>query len=197
AKSPQAVELKLLLRIAKRFGDDTALQMARHTLDKMARGGMYDQVGGGFHRYSVDARWLVPHFEKMLYDNALLASAYTEAWQLTRDPFYQQIARETLDYVSREMTSKWGAFYSTQDADSEGEEGKFYVWSEREIRDVLGPGLGEFACRVWGVTERGNFEGHNILFRARSDEQDAQAMGLSLDDFRAKLAEAKQKLYEV
>jgi uncharacterized protein YyaL (SSP411 family) len=158
---------------------------------------MYDQVGGGFHRYSVDARWLVPHFEKMLYDNALLASVYTEAWQLTRDPFYQQIARETLAYVSREMTSETFTFFSTQDADSEGEEGKFYVWSEKEIRDVLGPELGEFACRVWGVTERGNFEGHNILFRARSDEDDARLLGLSLDDFRAKLALAKRKLYDV
>jgi uncharacterized protein YyaL (SSP411 family) len=202
-KFPHALELKLLLRVAKRFDDATALQMARHTLDKMARGGMYDQVGGGFHRYSVDARWLVPHFEKMLYDNALLASAYTEAWQLTHDPFYQQIARETLGYVAREMTGEskgetFGhAFFSTQDADSEGEEGKFYVWSEREIREVLGSELGEFACRVWGVTERGNFEGHNILFRARADEQDAQALGLSLDDFRAKIAEAKAKLYEV
>jgi uncharacterized protein YyaL (SSP411 family) len=196
-KFPHALELKLLLRAAKRFDDATALQMARHTLDKMARGGMYDQLGGGFHRYSVDARWLVPHFEKMLYDNALLAGAYTEAWQLTRDPFYQQIAKETLDYVIWEMTAPGGAFYSTQDADSEGEEGKFYVWSEREIRDILGPELGEFACRVWGVTEGGNFEGHNILFRARTDEQDAQALGLSLDDFWARLSEAARKLFEV
>src|SRR5262249_20959825 len=152
---PHALELKLLLRAAKRFDDAAALQMARHTLDKMARGGMYDQVGGGFHRYSVDAHWLVPHFEKMLCDNAPLASAYTEAWHLTRAPFYQQIARETLDYVLREMTAP-GPFFSTQDADSEGEEGKFYVWSEKEIRDVLGPDLGEIACRVWGITEEGN-----------------------------------------
>jgi uncharacterized protein YyaL (SSP411 family) len=196
-KFPHALELRLLLRAAKRFGDDTALQMARHTLDKMARGGMYDQVGGGFHRYSVDAQWLVPHFEKMLYDNALLTTAYVEAFQLTRDPFYEQIARETLDYVLREMTSEPGAFFSTQDADSEGEEGKFYVWSEKEIHDVLGPELGEFACRVWGVTERGNFEGHNILHRTKTDEQDARVLGLSVEEFRSKLAEAKRKLYEV
>ncbi|MDB5306483.1 MAG: hypothetical protein JWO38_685 [Gemmataceae bacterium] len=196
-KFPHALELRLLLRIASRFDDGTALQMARHTLDKMARGGMYDQVGGGFHRYSVDEKWLVPHFEKMLYDNALLATATVEAYQLTGDPFYARIAREVLDYVLREMTSEAGAFFSTQDADSEGEEGKFYVWSEAEIRAILGPDLGEFACRVWGVTEGGNFEGHNILFRARPDDQDAQRLGLSAADFRAKLDAAKGQLYEV
>jgi hypothetical protein len=193
-KFPHALELKLLLRLARRF-DETALHMVRHTLEKMARGGMYDQVGGGFHRYSVDEKWLVPHFEKMLYDNALLTTAYVEAWQATRDPFYEEVARETLVYVLKEMTSEGGAFFSTQDADSEGEEGKFYVWSEKEIRDILGPDLGEFAVKVWGVTDRGNFEGHNILFRARSDEEDAKALGLSPDEFRAKLAGAKGKLY--
>jgi uncharacterized protein YyaL (SSP411 family) len=152
----------------------------------------------------VDAHWLVPHFEKMLYDNALLTTAYVEAFQLTRDPFYEQIARETLDYVLREMTAPFEgsetffrAFFSTQDADSEGEEGKFYVWSEKEVHDVLGPELGEFACRVWGVTERGNFEGHNILHRTKTDEQDARMQGLSVQEFRTKLAEAKRKLYEV
>ena len=194
-KFPHALELRLLLRVAKRFDDPQALRMARLTLDKMARGGMYDQIGGGFARYSVDARWLVPHFEKMLYDNALLATAYVEGWQATGDPFYQQIARETLDYVWDGMTCDGGAFYSTEDADSEGEEGKFYVWSETEVRDVLGPELGEFACRVWGVTEGGNFEGHNILFRARPDADDAQLLGLTLDDFRAQLADAKDKLW--
>ena len=196
-KFPHALELRLLLRLARRFDDDVALQMARHTLDRMARGGMYDQLGGGFHRYSVDARWLVPHFEKMLYDNALLTSAYVEAWQLTRDPFYEQVARETLDYVLRKMTAAGGAFYSTQDADSEGEEGKFYVWSEVELRDVLGEELGESSCRVWGVTAGGNFEGHNILFRDRSDDEDAKRLGLKLEEFRSKLAEAKRRLYDV
>src|SRR5262249_15302687 len=115
--------------------------------------------------------------------------------QVTRDPFYEQITRETLDYVLREMTAESGAFFSTQDADSEGEEGKFYVWSEKEIHDVLGQQLGDFACKVWGVTAHGNFEGHNILFRARSDEDDANAVGMWIEDFRAKLREAKQKLY--
>jgi uncharacterized protein YyaL (SSP411 family) len=196
-KFPHALELKLLLRLSQRFGDETAVQMVRLTLDKMARGGMYDQVGGGFARYSVDAKWLVPHFEKMLYDNALLTSAYVEAWQLTREPFYQQIACETLDYVHCEMTAPGAAFFSTQDADSEGEEGRFYVWSEAEIRTVLGPELGEFACRVWGVTAHGNFEGHNILFRARSDADDAKALGLGVEEFRSRLLKAIQVLFAV
>ena len=194
-KFPHPLELRVLLRVARRFGSEAALRAARLTLDKMARGGMYDQVGGGFHRYSVDAVWLVPHFEKMLYDNALLPPAYVEAFQLTGDPFYKHVAAETLDYVLREMTSPAGAFYSTQDADSEGEEGKFYVWSAKEIDDVLGPDLGRFAREVYGVTEQGNFEGHNILFRARTDEEDARRDGLSLDEFRAKLGQVKCKLY--
>ncbi len=196
-KFPHALELKLLLRLSQRLGDKTAVHMARLTLEKMARGGMYDQVGGGFARYSVDAQWLVPHFEKMLYDNALLTTAYVEAWQLTRDPFYQQVTVETLEYALEEMTADDGALYSTQDADSEGEEGKFYVWSEKEIREVLGPELGELAVRVWGVTPHGNFEGHNILCRARSDEDDAKNLGVSVEDFRTKLGEAKRKLYDV
>ena len=196
-KFPHALELKLLLRIAKRDNDRTAVQMARHTLDRMARGGMYDQVGGGFHRYSVDEKWLVPHFEKMLYDNALLTTAYVEAWQLTRDPFYEQIARETLDYVVREMTAPGGAFFSTQDADSEGEEGKFYVWSDDELRRVLGPYLADFAVHVWDVYESGNFEGHNILARARTDDEEAERFVMTKDAFRAKLDEVRRKLYEV
>ncbi len=197
-KFPHALELRVLLRLAHRFGDPQALHMARLTLDKMARGGMYDQLGGGFARYSVDERWLVPHFEKMLYDNALLALAYVEGWQLTGNPFYQQIARETLSYALIVMTSNGeGPFFSSLDADSEGEEGKFYVWTEAEIRAALGPELGEFACRVWGITAGGNFEGHNILFRARSDGDDAVRLGMAESDFRAKLAEVKRKLIPV
>jgi uncharacterized protein YyaL (SSP411 family) len=196
-KFPHALELKLLLRLGARFGDRTAPHMVRHTLEKMARGGMFDQLGGGFSRYSVDEKWLVPHFEKMLYDNALLVTAYVEAWQVTRDPFFRQIAEETLKYVDHGMTSDVGAFYSAEDADSEGEEGKFYVWSEAELRDVLGAELGDFAVRVWGVTPGGNFERHNILFRARSDEQDAAHFGLTVEAFRDKLAEVKRKLIPV
>jgi uncharacterized protein len=196
-KFPHALELKLLLRLGKHYNDKTCIQMACQTLEKMARGGMYDQVGGGFHRYSVDEKWLVPHFEKMLYDNALLTTSYVEAWQYTHEHFYEQIVRETLDYVLKEMTLPEGGFFSTQDADSEGEEGKFYVWTKDEIQQILGAELGSFACRVWGVTERGNFEGHNILSRARSDEEDARLLDLPLDIFHNKLSEAKRKLYEV
>ncbi len=195
-KFPHALELKLLLRLANRFDDKTALHMARLTLEKMARGGMYDQVGGGFARYSVDAKWLVPHFEKMLYDNALLVTAYVEAWQVTREPHYFIVAAETLDYVLEEMTAPCGAFHSAQDADSEGEEGKFYVWSEKEIRQVLGPEVGDFACKVWGVTAGGNFEGHNILFRARSDEEDAAHFGMTVGAFLTRLDDVKRALYD-
>ena len=134
-----------------------------NTLTKMAQGGMYDQIGGGFHRYSVDASWLVPHFEKMLYDNALLARLYTRAWQWKKDPFFARIANEILGFVQREMTSPDGGFYSTLDADSEGEEGKFYVWSRDEVLQILGEDEGRIFCDLFDVTERGNWEGHNIL----------------------------------
>ena len=194
-KFPHPLELKLLLRVAARGGADDATPMVRHTLEKMARGGMYDQAGGGFHRYSVDAFWLVPHFEKMLYDNALLPPVYVEAFQVTGDPFYRHIACETLDYVLREMTSPPGAFYSTLDADSEGEEGKFYVWSESELDTILGEELAPLAKSVYGVSEGGNFEGHNILFRSKTDEQDAKLNGITVEELRARLATIKCKLY--
>jgi uncharacterized protein len=194
-KFPHSVDLRLLLRIHARTKSPVPLDMVTRSLDKMARGGMYDQVGGGFHRYSVDAYWLVPHFEKMLYDNALLTQAYTEAFQLTGDEFYRHIACETLDYVLREMTSPEGGFYSTQDADSEGEEGKFFVWSIKEVETILGAELAEVATRTWSMTEAGNFEGHNIPFRSRPDADDAKQQGLILEDFRSKLAKVKCMLY--
>jgi uncharacterized protein YyaL (SSP411 family) len=162
-KFPPSMSLEFVMQVAARTGDAQLREVVTHTLTKMARGGMYDQVGGGFHRYSTDVRWLVPHFEKMLYDNALLARLYTRAWQWTKDPFFGRIAREILAYVSREMTSPEGAFYSTQDADSEGEEGKFYVWSRAEILDALGGEEGRIFCDLFDVTERGNWGGHNIL----------------------------------
>jgi uncharacterized protein YyaL (SSP411 family) len=153
---------------------------------------MYDQLGGGFHRYSVDDRWLVPHFEKMLYDNAQLARVYLHAWQVTNEPFFRTIVEETLDYVVREMTDGWtmlttgpaGGFHSAQDADSEGEEGKFFVWTPDEIRSVLGDQADRF-FKVYGVTERGNFEGKNILELKGSLEE------------REALAKARQRLFDV
>jgi uncharacterized protein YyaL (SSP411 family) len=186
-KFPSNIPVRLLLRAHRRTGDAESLHMATLTLAKMAGGGMYDQLGGGFHRYSTDAHWLVPHFEKMLYDNALLAVAYAEAAQVTGRADFARVARETLDYVLREMTSPDGAFYSATDADSEGVEGKFFVWSQKEIEDVLGPG-GDAArfMRYYGVTAGGNFEGENILNVAHPDERE-----------HAALAAARAKLYEV
>ncbi|HEY1011336.1 MAG TPA: thioredoxin domain-containing protein, partial [Herpetosiphonaceae bacterium] len=162
-KFPQVMSLEVILRHWRRTGDKTALEQLELTLRRMAEGGIYDQLGGGFARYSVDERWLVPHFEKMLYDNALLSRIYLEAFQATGDPFYRRIAEETLDYVLRDMTDPAGGFYSSEDADSEGEEGKFYVWSAAEIDAALGAEDAALARRYWGVTEAGNFEGHTIL----------------------------------
>jgi uncharacterized protein YyaL (SSP411 family) len=196
-KFPHPMDLRLLLRVAKRFGDEGALEMACKTLGGMAMGGMYDHLGGGFHRYSTDRRWLVPHFEKMLYDNALLVPAYLEGFQATSTPLYREVVEQTLDYVRREMTSPEGPFYSTQDADSEGEEGKFYVWSAAEVRDVLGKDLADVVCAVYDGTDEGNWEGHNILNRGRAYTQDAALLGLDEPVLRQKLEEARRKLYEV
>jgi hypothetical protein len=196
-KFPHAVELRVLLRAWKRFRDDEALAMARRTLDKMAQGGIYDHLGGGFHRYATDERWLVPHFEKMLYDNALLSQAYLEAHLASGEPFYRRVVEETLEYVLREMTSPDGAFYSTQDADSEGEEGKFYVWTASEIESILGKELAELFSYVYDVAPGGNWEGHTILHRTRSEEQDAKMRGMPVDELRQKLAEARGKLLAV
>ncbi|MBN1812331.1 MAG: thioredoxin domain-containing protein [Anaerolineae bacterium] len=182
-KFSQPMTLEFLLRTHHTTGDPQALQMVTDTLGAMARGGMYDQLGGGFHRYSVDHHWTVPHFEKMLYDNAQLARVYLHAWQVTGEPFYRTIAEETLDYVTREMLSPEGGFYSTQDADSEGEEGKFFVWTADEIRAVLGERANQF-IGAYGVTADGNFEGKNIL----------ELKG-SLGE-RAALAEARRKLFK-
>jgi uncharacterized protein YyaL (SSP411 family) len=175
--------LEFLLRYHHSSANAAALEMVTHTLEAMARGGMYDQLGGGFHRYSVDERWLVPHFEKMLYDVAQLARVYLHAWQVTDAPFFRTITVETLDYVMREMTDPDGGFYSTQDADSEGEEGKFFVWTPAEIRGILRDDADEFMA-AYGVTQHGNFEGKNILEFVGDMNQ------------RATLAEARRKLFE-
>src|ERR1700737_598468 len=155
--------LEFLLRNHVRTGQPAALEMATDTLRAMAAGGMYDQLGGGFHRYSVDERWLVPHFEKMLYDNALLARVYLDAWQLTKDPVFARVVEETLAFVQREMTAPGGGFYASLDADTEGEEGRFYLWTPAELDAVLGPEQGAALARAFDVTPEGNFEGHNIL----------------------------------
>ena len=196
-KFPHALELRLLLRIWNRTGEAALLEIVRNSLDHMTRGGIFDQLAGGFHRYSTDDRWLVPHFEKMLYDNALLSAAYLDAFQATGEPFYREITERVLDYVVREMTDPAGPFYATQDADSEGEEGKFYVWTQREIEDALGTELSEPICSVYGVTPGGNWEGRSILCRSKSDEQDARLLGLSVEQLRSKLTESHAKLLDV
>ena len=161
-KFPPSMALSFLLQQHHRTGNPRLLHGVEHTLEKMAHGGMYDQLGGGFHRYSVDEKWLVPHFEKMLYDNALLSRIYLDAFLATGRELYRRIAVETLDYVRREMTDPSGGFYSSQDADSEGEEGKFFVWTPKEIRKVIGGRDVDFN-QHYGVTAAGNFEGSNIL----------------------------------
>ncbi len=196
-KFPPSMSLELLMQVAYRNDDRRLHEIITHTLTKMARGGMYDQIGGGFHRYSVDARWLVPHFEKMLYDNALLARLYTRAWQWTKDPLFAQIANEILGWVQREMTSPEGAFYSTLDADSEGEEGKFYVWSRAEVMDILGAEEGRVFCALYDITERGNWEGHNIPNVPRDPESVAADMGVTLDQLGDIVLRGKCKLFGV
>src|SRR5262249_8430260 len=152
-KFPQPMNLEALLRAWRRSADPDTLHMVRLALDKMAQGGMYDQLGGGVHRYSGDARGLVPHVEKMLYDNAQLALVYLHAYQATGEPAYRRICTETLDYVLREMTSPEGGFYSTQDADSEGEEGRFFLWTPAQVADLLGLEDGRLFCAYFDVTE--------------------------------------------
>jgi uncharacterized protein YyaL (SSP411 family) len=191
------MDLRVILRRWRREPHDETLGLVTLTLDKMAAGGMYDQLGGGFHRYSVDERWLVPHFEKMLYDNALLAQTYVEAFQATGNADYARIARETCDYVLREMTDAAGGFYSTQDADSEGEEGKFYVWTPAEIESLLGAEAAKTFCYVYDVSEGGNFEGQNILNVPKTIEQCASLLGREPAEFAAELAASRGKLLEV
>ncbi len=196
-KFPHPMDLRLLLRAWRRFGDDDALHMVRLTLDRMAMGGIYDHLGGGFHRYSTDERWLVPHFEKMLYDNALLSAAYLEGYQATGEALYRDVVEETLGYVLREMTSPEGPFYSTQDADSEGEEGKFFVWSAQEIEAILGADRADLFMDVYSVTAEGNWEGKNILNRSKTFAQAARVRQTDEAELHRRLAEARRKLYEV
>ncbi|MEO8612871.1 MAG: thioredoxin domain-containing protein, partial [Chloroflexota bacterium] len=193
-KFPQPMNLEFLLRAHARTGDPAPLEQVKFTLQKMARGGIYDQIGGGFHRYSVDAIWLVPHFEKMLYDNAQLSRVYLHAYQITGDEFFKRIAAEIFDYILREMTAPEGSFYSTTDADSEGEEGKFFVWSREELESLLGADA-PVAIEYWGVTARGNFEGQNILNVPNDDALVAERLDMTVEDLHKKLAAIKDKLY--
>jgi uncharacterized protein YyaL (SSP411 family) len=196
-KFPPAMSLEFLLRSYVRTRQDRALEIVRHTCRKMAEGGIYDQLGGGFHRYSTDSRWLVPHFEKMLYDNALLARLYLHYYQLTHEEFARNIAEGILDYVVREMTDANGGFYSTQDADSEGHEGKFFVWSLAEVEELLGPNDAKLFASYYDVTAPGNFEGQNILHVDRSVEEVAQNLGIDEKQLRDVLEIGRQKLFAV
>ncbi len=196
-KFPPAMTLEFLLHTYVRTGAPDTLEMVEQTARKMGNGGMYDQLGGGFHRYSVDAKWLVPHFEKMLYDNALLSSLYLHLYQVKKDPDVRRIAEETLDYVVREMTDHRGGFYSSQDADSEGHEGKFFVWSHQEIAEALGEADAEIFCKYYNVTEAGNFEGRNILNITRSLDEVAAAEDTTVHDARKTLADDRQLLFEI
>jgi uncharacterized protein YyaL (SSP411 family) len=193
-KFPPGSAIALLLRQQLHAGDEGLLEMSTVTLDRMACGGMYDQIGGGFHRYSVDTQWLVPHFEKMLYDNAILTQVYLEAYQATGRDLYRRVARGILEYVLREMTDPCGGFHSAEDADSEGEEGKFYVWRPHEISAVLGEEDGAFFSEYYGVTERGNFEGGSILHIPHDPANFAAAKGISEGQLEDRLAPLRRKL---
>ena len=195
-KFPQPAVLDFLLRRHRLHEDDDAGAMALMTLQKMAAGGIYDQIGGGFHRYSVDQVWLVPHFEKMLYDNAQLAQTYLDAYRLFQDPNLKRVAEETLDYLLREMRGEHGGFFATQDADSEGEEGTFYIWTSDQIEAITGPEDGPIARDFWGVTDRGNFEGRNILSVPWSVDAVASSFGIDAAAVTVAVARARLKLYE-
>jgi uncharacterized protein YyaL (SSP411 family) len=196
-KFPNEAVFELFLRAFRNTRQQRYLDMVLHTLRQMARGGIYDQLGGGFHRYSVDERWLVPHFEKMLYDNAQLVPLYLAAYQLTGDSFFADVARDVLEYVSREMRGPEGGFYSTQDADSEGEEGKFFLWDVAEVRSILGDEVAEIVCRYWDISEAGNFEHRNILHATLEVQQLAKMFRRDVEDTRRLLAAARTKLFTV
>ncbi|MCJ7567230.1 MAG: thioredoxin domain-containing protein [Anaerolineales bacterium] len=194
-KFPQSSAIEILLRRHNRYQDKLAIEMATLTLERMARGGIYDQAGGGFHRYSTDALWLTPHFEKMLYDNALLARVYLHAWQETNIPFFWHVVEGILGFLMREMRHSSGGFYASLDADSEGEEGIFYLWTPAEIREaVQDPARAKLALDAFGVTEEGNFEGVNILYLPTKLEAVAERIGLPEQELLEQLSKIKQEL---
>jgi uncharacterized protein YyaL (SSP411 family) len=193
-KFPQPVTLELLMRHHVRTGERAALDMVVHTLRSMATGGLRDHLAGGFHRYSVDERWLVPHFEKMLYDNALLAAAFFDAWRLTGADDLAEVVEETLDYLLTDLRDSKGGFHAARDADSEGEEGLFYVWTPAEVDEVLGPDEAPLFRRVYDVSDAGNFEGHSILHLPHPIDAVADAEGIAPADLRARLARSREAL---
>ncbi|MCY3979781.1 MAG: thioredoxin domain-containing protein [Chloroflexi bacterium] len=202
-KFPNPISLEFLLRHHARTRDQEALNLVTYTLRRMASGGIYDQIGGGFARYSVDAFWLAPHFEKMLYDNAQLSRLYLHAWQITNDSAFKSIAEDIYDYILREMTSPEGGFYSATDADSEGEEGKFFIWSIEEMAEALIP-IGdrlpralEIAIEAFGMTPQGNFEGSNILRLPRPMDETAEVLGMTRDELNTAIQMIKDQLYRV
>lgn len=194
-KFPQPMILGFLLRYHAQTGNSKALEMVEKTLQNMVQGGIYDHLGGGFHRYSVDNKWLIPHFEKMLYDNALLAQLFLETFQVTGKKLYRQVAEETLAYLKREMLHPNGGFYSSQDADSEGKEGTFFVWNLEDVREILGKDTALF-CQIFGITKKGNFEGYNVLHFPHSLAEIARVTGVSLKRLKTLVAEGRQKLWQ-
>ena len=196
-KFPPAMTLEFLLRTYVRTGNRQALEIVRHTAQQMAHGGMYDQLGGGFHRYSTDAKWLVPHFEKMLYDNALLSRVYLHYFQVSQEKVAHDTTIGILDYVVREMTSAEGGFYSTQDADSEGHEGKFFVWEYEAVRTLLTDQDSTLFCEYYDITPEGNFEGKNIPNVRISLEQLATEHNMSVSDVEDSITRSRAKLFEV
>ncbi len=194
-KFPNAGVYELFLRHYHGSKNERYLEMVVHTLTKMAQGGIYDHLGGGFHRYSVDAKWLVPHFEKMLYDNAQLVRIYAQAYTLTKNPLFQNVVNETCGYLLREMLHSEGGFYSTQDADSEGEEGKFFVWTLAEINQLIGEDAGEIFGRMYDVSEHGNFEAKNILHPILTVEQASKYFRRDPAEIEKIIVAAKQKLF--
>ena len=196
-KFPQPMAIEFLLRTWGRTGHQSALEAAEHTLDRMARAGMYDQLGGGFHRYSTDAQWLVPHFEKMLYDNAQLARAYLMAYQVSGSVFFRDVAEQTIRYVLRDLADPAGGLYSTEDADSQGVEGKFYVWTPHQLLELLGENDAQLFAAFYDVTDRGNFEhGTSILHMPETPGQTAQRLGVSEIELLAALERGRQVVFE-
>ena len=193
-KFPQAPVLAFLLQQSALSGDERALEAATMTLRKMARGGIRDQLGGAFHRYSVDSRWLVPHFEQMLYDNALLADAYLRAFQLTADTEFERVCRDVLDHILDDFQSDEGGFYAARDADSEGEEGRFFVWDRSEVESLLSGEEGRIFCRCYDVSEEGNFEGRNILHLPHDLDAIAHSEGILLEHLEAQLKRNREAL---